>query len=158
MQTVSHKHYILVEALLYIALNASLQPIGRKKLAHTLNVTPRYLEALLQLLVKADILRSIRGPRGGYMIARERRSVTIADIWNAIDDAEVAPSDNISTLSAGNTQLIQPIFANAQRAYVQQLARYTLEDVCERVYSLDMQHTYVFSHSNDDTTRLDFSI
>ena len=47
------------------------------------NLPPRHLETMLQALVRAGILKGVRGPRGGYEIARERRRITAGDIVRA---------------------------------------------------------------------------
>ena len=38
------------------------------------------LEQVLQQLVRADILRGVRGPRGGYRLARERRRISLGEV------------------------------------------------------------------------------
>ena len=53
------------------------------------------LESVLQALVRDGILKGIRGPRGGYELARERRRVTANDILRAagtVDDGEEQPA------------------------------------------------------------------
>ena len=44
------------------------------------SLPPRHLETLLQALVRAGILKGVRGPRGGYELARERRRITVGEI------------------------------------------------------------------------------
>lgn len=44
-----------------------------------------YLSKIMRDLVCADLVRSFRGPRGGFMLAREPARITILDIVNAVD-------------------------------------------------------------------------
>ncbi len=72
-------HFALL-AVLDVALHARGRPVSSKELAARHNLPPRRLEGLLQALVRAGILRSLRGPCGGYELARERRRLTAAEI------------------------------------------------------------------------------
>jgi Rrf2 family iron-sulfur cluster assembly transcriptional regulator len=58
----------------------------------------RYLESVLQSLVRDGILKGIRGPHGGYELARERRGVTADDILRAagtVDTGEEEPNSEL---------------------------------------------------------------
>ena len=45
----------------------------------------------MQQLVRAGILRGVRGPRGGYRLARERRRVSVGDVVRVVRGIEDAP-------------------------------------------------------------------
>ena len=62
-----------IEAVLDIAYHASDLPVQSKEIADRQGIPRRYLEQVLQQLVHAEILRGVRGPRGGYRLAKERR-------------------------------------------------------------------------------------
>ena len=53
------------------------------EIAQRQGIPDRYLEQMLTDLRKAGILRSIRGPRGGYQLARPATELTIAEIGRA---------------------------------------------------------------------------
>ena len=66
------------------------RPVSAKALAARHALPPRHLEPVLQALVREGILKGIRGPRGGYELAREARRITADDILRAagtVDDA-----------------------------------------------------------------------
>ena len=46
----------------------------------------------MQKLVRAGILRGVRGPRGGYLLAREKRRITVADICAALAEEDEIPA------------------------------------------------------------------
>ena len=58
------------------------------KIRHKL--PPRHLEPVLQALVHDGILKGVRGPHGGYELARERKRITAEDILRAAGNAEEA--------------------------------------------------------------------
>lgn len=85
-------------ATLDIGLHASARPVSSKQLAARYDLPPRRLESLLQALVRAGILKSLRGPLGGYELARERRRLSLAEIARAAlraeaDEEHAAPAE-----------------------------------------------------------------
>jgi DNA-binding IscR family transcriptional regulator len=52
-------------------------PVSRA-LAKNQRLEPRYLCSELQALVREGILKAVRGPHGGYVLAREQRRITAA--------------------------------------------------------------------------------
>jgi Iron-dependent Transcriptional regulator len=71
---------LAIAAVVDVALYARPTPVAAKSLAARHHLPPRHLETLLQGLVQANILKGVRGPRGGYELARERRKITVGEI------------------------------------------------------------------------------
>ena len=69
----SKKLALAVEAVVDIAYHGTAEPVQSQDIGRRLNLPRRYLEQVMQQLVKAGILKGVRGPRGGYRLARERR-------------------------------------------------------------------------------------
>src|SRR6266550_3036447 len=82
------KGILAIAAVIDIALNARGRPVAAKALAIRHSLPPRHLEPVLQALVRHGILKGIRGPRGGYELARERRRITADDILRAAGTAD----------------------------------------------------------------------
>ena len=80
MARLSDKSLLAVAAVVDVAIHARGQPVAAKALAERHGLPPRHLEPLLQALVHAGILKGVRGPRGGYELARERRRISVAEI------------------------------------------------------------------------------
>ena len=59
-------------------------------IARRLVLPRRYLEQVMQQLVRAGILRGVRGPRGGYRLARDRRRVSVGDVVRVVRGSERA--------------------------------------------------------------------
>ena len=83
MSLLPRKGLLAIAAVIDVALNARERPVSARKLAARHNLPPRHLEPVLQALVHEGIFNGIRGPRGGYELARERRRITVADILRA---------------------------------------------------------------------------
>ena len=73
MPLLPRKGVLAIAAVIDVALQGEGHPISAKTLAARHGLPPRHLEPVLQALVRDGILKGIRGPRGGYELARERR-------------------------------------------------------------------------------------
>src|SRR5580704_11630909 len=71
MNLLSRRSVLAVAAVVDVALHSRSAPVAAKALAARHKLPPRHLETLLQGLVHAKILKGVRGPRGGYKLARE---------------------------------------------------------------------------------------
>src|ERR1700735_2095416 len=94
MALLPRKGVLAVAAVIDVAMQTHGQPISAKTLATRHGLPPRHLEPVLQALVRCGILKGIRGPRGGYELARDRRRVTANDILRAagtVDEIENEP-------------------------------------------------------------------
>ncbi len=68
----SKKLLYAIEAVVDIAYNSGGEPVQIREVTSRQGVPQRYLEQVMQRLVKSGILKGIRGPRGGYLLGRER--------------------------------------------------------------------------------------
>ena len=83
MTILPHKGLLAIAVVVDVALQTDGRPISAKTLATRHGLPPRHLEWVLQSLVREGILKGIRGPHGGYELARERRDVTANNILRA---------------------------------------------------------------------------
>lgn len=134
MPLLPRKGVLAVAAVIDVAMQEHGQPIPAKALAARHGLPPRHLEPVLQALVRCGILRGIRGPRGGYELARDRRRVTANDILRAagtVEESELA--------YAGSDLLIKvvlPAMANAEYEFEVALARISVEDMTRDAQAL----------------------
>lgn len=117
----SPKFINLAEAVVYIALNAKPNAVRGPEICAAQSLPSRYLEADLQKLVRSGILRSVRGPHGGYVLAKERRNITLADIFAGSE------TDDQKT---GKTSAVTDALKNAEHKYLEELATITVESLC----------------------------
>ncbi len=141
-------HYA-VEAVLYIAYNAAGGPINSRDIAEKQGLPPRYLEQLMQKLVRAGILRGIRGPHGGYVLAMERRRISVGDICEALRDTGEADDDRPPGTPLGN-RIVEPMWQAAFGQTMQHLKQVTLAQLCEMALSQNIR--------KDSEEKLDFTI
>jgi Rrf2 family transcriptional regulator, iron-sulfur cluster assembly transcription factor len=120
-----------IEAVLDIAYHASDLPVQSKEIADRQGIPRRYLEQVLQQLVHAEILRGVRGPRGGYRLAKERRRITVADIVAVVHDMEGGrdPLTDPAGSELGHT-VLRPIWQEIEEYAMESLSKKTVEDLC----------------------------
>lgn len=101
---------------------------GAAEIAERLNAARRGIEPLLQALVRSGLLDSVRGPRGGYRMARAPREVKLAEIVAAVTEDETAdaPPGKLATL------VTAPLWAELDAAMEKKLQGVTLEDLLKR--------------------------
>jgi len=128
MPLLPRKGVLAVTAVIDIAVNARGRPVAAKSLATRHRLPPRHLEPVLQALVRHGILKGIRGPRGGYELAREQLSITVDDILRAAGTAE-----ELDGISAAESSLLSkvviPALGEAEHAFSAALARINVEEL-----------------------------
>ena len=140
MYLLSKKSSLALEAVLDVAFNARPNPVQSKDITERQGIQSRYLEQVLQFLVKRGILKGVRGPKGGYTLAKERRRLTLGDVLRAVEELE-QEDDKMDSVSELGEKVIQPIWAKFHSEMLQQLDRITLEDLCERAENLGVERS-----------------
>jgi Rrf2 family iron-sulfur cluster assembly transcriptional regulator len=87
MKLSSRAHYA-IKTVLELSIHVD-EPVTLAHLAQAQNISISYLEQIFALLRKCDIVKSARGPGGGYMINKPLEEITIASIVKAVDKATV---------------------------------------------------------------------
>ena len=132
MIQLSRKSLMALEAVLDVALHARPDPVQARDITARQGVPQRYLEQIMQALVRAGVLRGVRGPRGGYRLARERRRIPVAEIFHIIEtlDGETAGPCSASEL---NEKVIAPFHDRLQGALAQAIGETTIADLCDQI-------------------------
>jgi Rrf2 family iron-sulfur cluster assembly transcriptional regulator len=128
MALLARKGILAIAAVIDIALHAKGRPVAAKALAARHGLPPRHLEPVLQALVHHKILRGIRGPRGGYELAREEHLITADDILRAAGTAD-EPEETQLTRSALTVKVVMPALAQAEQAFSAALRRITVDEL-----------------------------
>lgn len=133
MSLLPRKGLLAIAAVIDVALNARERPLSARKLAARHNLPPRHLEPVLQALVHERIFNGIRGPRGGYELARELKRISVADVLRAAgDDDEAVAAKSTRILD----DIVLPALADAERAFAAALAQLSIEDLARRAENL----------------------
>jgi Rrf2 family transcriptional regulator, iron-sulfur cluster assembly transcription factor len=151
MLKLSRKTLFAIEAVLDIAYHSGAEPVQSREITRRQGIPRRYLEQSLQNLVRSGVLIGVRGPRGGYRLARERRRITVGEIIRVVrnDDDNDDPLHDDTGSPLGH-KVVRPLWMELQSALLSRLDDVTMDDLCNRAESAG-----VVSEGRD---RLDFSI
>jgi Rrf2 family protein len=151
MFRLSKKLLFAIEAVLDIAYNAGDEPVQSSEITRRQGIPRRYLEQVLQQLVRAGVLSGVRGPRGGYRLARERRRITIGEIVRVVRSMETAadPVEDPAGSELGH-RIVRPMWMEMQESFMSRLDETTIDDLCRRAQSEGIPRA--------SETVLDFSI
>ena len=136
MPLVSRKGILAIAAVIDVAVNARHRPVSAKALAARHNLPPRHLEPILQALVHDGILRGIRGPRGGYELARNNSEITAEDILRAARAAEDAEAESDLPCSRLVKEVVRNALVDAERTFSVALSRISVADLMEQAEAL----------------------
>jgi len=149
MLKLSKKTVLALEAVVDIAYNARPEPVQAKEITERQGIPQRYLEQVMQHLVHEGILKGVRGPRGGYRLARERRRITVGEIVRLVSELE-ANHDEESGPSELGAKVVRPMIDGALSKLLRELDEITIEDLCRQADEANV--------GGRDTERLDFTI
>ena len=143
MWRLSKKLLFAIEAVVDIAYNAGSLPVQSSEITKRQGIPRRYLEQVLQQLVRAGVLTGVRGPRGGYRLARERRRVTMGEIVRVVRSLEQAddPIEDEGGAALGR-QVVRPLWSELQDEMMRRLDQITVEDLCTRAHKVGVAGEY----------------
>ncbi|NMB34815.1 MAG: Rrf2 family transcriptional regulator [Firmicutes bacterium] len=124
-----------LRAMLDIALEEKAGPVAAHTIAKRQKISKKYLEQLLTTLKKAGLIKSVRGPQGGYVLGFNASEITAGDIIRALE-GPIAPVDCISEINPDHCNRAQfcvtrQIWTRLRDSASQILDSYTLEDLLE---------------------------
>ncbi len=87
----SSKGQYAVRALIYLTYNSkdNSVPVGLKEIAAGESISLHYLEQIFFILKKAGIVKSLRGPNGGYLLNKKPSEIFIGDIIASVEPIEI---------------------------------------------------------------------
>ena len=86
----------------------------------------------MQQLVRAGILKGVRGPRGGYRLARERRRISVGDVVRVAESIEDLEEEKVRPRSELGLRIVAPLIQTLQDDVMARLDSVSIEDLCQR--------------------------
>jgi Rrf2 family iron-sulfur cluster assembly transcriptional regulator len=147
----SRKLVYAIEAVLDIAYNSAGNPVQSSEISRRQNIPPRYLEPVLQQLVRERVLTGVRGPRGGYRLARDRKQISLGDVMRTVRSLETAddPLGEAAGSELGNN-VVRPLCRSLRAEWMKRLDSVTFEELCLQAHRGGL--------ASDAARTLDFTI
>ena len=158
-----------MRALVELALAAGRGPVSAATIAKRQDLSVAYLEQLLHRLKRQGIVTSIRGPRGGYVLAKDPRQITMADVVRILDGSNGSwngkKRDAVRGVLANGrgrrghakadskeaprhaARIAQAVWRCVHERFNESLGTVTLRDLCDEVRTEagePLDHRYVF--------------
>lgn len=148
---ISKKGLYGIRGIVDLALSSQGRPIPLSNVAVRQEISQHYLEQLFMRLRRAGLVSSVRGPGGGYMIARELHDITIRDILEAVDES-IAPTGCVEVDDSCHRIdycVVRMVMQKLAIQIAESLESITLEDLCREALAMmgetTVEHTYTFS-------------
>jgi Rrf2 family protein len=74
-----------IHALVFMAVRKQNRPVASHHIAQARGIPERFLLKVLKPLVSARVLQSIKGPNGGYRLAKGPNDITLLEVLEAVD-------------------------------------------------------------------------
>lgn len=146
---INKKFLHAIEAVLDISIHSSHTPASAKEITKRQGIPSRYLEKILQELVRKKILKGIRGPNGGYTLGKEKRNIFLIDIYNAIIVIEEnKKKKNIDTKI--RSEIIDPFIKNIMSKIINSFKSTSIDDLYNKIDELKIDV--------DKDKKIDFTI
>lgn len=96
MSLISTKGVYGLAAMYELSKHNSQKPMQSKEIAKLANIPQNYLEQLLSFLKKAGLVESVRGAKGGYLLAKNAKTISIKEILFVLE-GDLSVSNTPST-------------------------------------------------------------
>ncbi len=138
-----------LRAMFDIAYNCGSKPAQIQDISRRQQISPRYLEQIFQNLKRAGLLKSKRGPQGGYSLSRNPDEITVLEILNAteqdvllVDCAGVTPKKRRRTSECPfeGKCVTQSVWAEANELLNTLFGGMTLQTLCQRAHDMGIEN------------------
>jgi Rrf2 family protein len=146
-----------VRAMFDMAYHGGTMPTQIKDISRRQEISPRYLEQIFQDLKKAGLLKSRRGPQGGYSLARPAEEINVKEIILAAE-GELLLVNCVQNLrksgkatddcEVNNQCVTQHIWAESSRILAEYFESITLKDLCDKGQEIgldkELDHRFMY--------------
>jgi Rrf2 family transcriptional regulator, iron-sulfur cluster assembly transcription factor len=132
----SSKGRYAVMAMVDLARHSSGSPVALAEIAERQEISLSYLEQLFAKLRRSGLVKSVRGPGGGYLLAHDRDETRISDIIVAVDEplhaVRCVPGAAIGCRGDRSRCLTHDLWEELSNQIHLYLSSVSLGDVCEK--------------------------
>lgn len=150
-----------VTAMLDLALHAFHDPVSLADISERQSISVSYLEQLFAKLRKRELVTSVRGPGGGYQLARAGSSIYMAEIIDAVDESvDATRCGGLGDCQKGATCLTHALWSDLSEQLHGFLAGISLQELVDRreVQAIALRQSDMQKQRKDEKhSGLDFS-
>lgn len=128
----SRVQYALLALLELASHHPKDSPLTVSELTASGEIPERYLDQIIAVLRRASIVQSVRGAKGGYLLAKEPWQITLLEVFSTLEGSGSGPTQKVSESVTIEKTAVLEIWQEAQQASFAVLGKYTLQDLCEQ--------------------------
>jgi len=123
-----------LRAMVELALEYEKKPMQIKVIAQRQDISNKYLEQLMSILKSSGLVRSMRGPKGGYMLSRCPSEIKLSDVFKSLEGPLVTVDclEHPEYCSRCTDCLTRDIWIKIQKAMMDVLDSMTLQDIVDK--------------------------
>jgi Rrf2 family protein len=120
--------------MIELAENGGTAPLQTKAIAASQDISVKYLEQLMTILRSAGFVRSIRGSKGGYMLAKSPNQIRLSDVFDSLEGhvTTVECVEDRDFCERAEDCVARQVWAEVQQAIKNVLQSITLQDLVDR--------------------------
>ncbi|GGH73158.1 Rrf2 family protein [Pullulanibacillus pueri] len=125
-----------LHTMVYLTLAPKGKSVGVEQLAKIQDLSPTYLSKILTKLVKAGLIESTPGVKGGYSIVKHAGDISFLDVIHAIEGKTSLFSCSLEHEDDDSGEcLIENVMIEAERNMMDQLGKKYIKDIAEQIES-----------------------
>jgi Rrf2 family protein len=123
--------YALLALLELATFHQKQEPLQIRQIAEKQNISDRYLEQLLATLRRGGLVKSQRGAKGGYLLAKEPWKITLLDLVKCLEGSEGLHQD-APQINTPEQAVVKEIWDEIDEHLKAQLEKYNLQNLSEQ--------------------------
>ena len=143
---VSMKGIYAVRAMVDLAVQSQNYPVTLANISVRQDISQHYLEQLFMKLRRAKLVRSVRGPGGGYLLAKEAEEISVWEILSAVDenlipaDCAEAAYEKVNTCNRVGNCAVRSLFMDLSSGIRDTLSNVNLASLCKETNTLSREN------------------
>ncbi len=135
-----------VRALVDLAIHSDGSPVQLREIAEREEISEKYLEHLMSLLKSSGFVRSIRGSKGGYLLARDAREINLREVVDVLEGS-LAPVECVTdarVCDRADSCVTRDVWGEIQDVMNEVLESITLQELCRRKKDKEQSSTGMY--------------
>lgn len=129
---ISEASVLAIHAMIYIAMKKD-DLATNAEIAEFLNASENHLSKVLQRLTKAGLVKSIRGPRGGFVLGKNSSDITIREIYELFEGAMEPDGCLMQTPVCGHNCIFGDLLHRMNHMVIDFMSGTKLSDAAEKL-------------------------
>ncbi|MDR2610257.1 MAG: Rrf2 family transcriptional regulator [Clostridiales Family XIII bacterium] len=145
---ISVKGRYALAAMIQVAdWSARGENVSVNNIADKLGISKIYLEQVFGQLKKSELLTSIKGPKGGYRLAREASGITVWDILSTIEQGLTEKTEETVTSESPEIELVMrgSVYSPLDKEVRRLLTDITVGDLLDEVRAQEEQNAFMLN-------------